>query len=63
MDAGRGPGGRDLLIFVLVAAVVLLVSPLRALWAHLGAPWWAPFAVWALLIAAGGVAVERWGRR
>ncbi len=31
--------------------VLLLVSPLRLLWAREGAPWWAPFVAWAALIA------------
>ena len=39
---------------VTVAGVGLLAfgSPLRVLWADPHAPWWTPFAVWALGIAA-----------
>lgn len=41
-------------VAVTVAGVGLLAfgTPLRDLWAHTGAPWWTPFAVWALGIVA-----------
>jgi hypothetical protein len=37
----------------LTAAGAILLgfgTPLRALWARDGGPWWLPFAAWALLI-------------
>jgi hypothetical protein len=39
--------------------VLVLVSPLRLAWAHAGAPWWSPFAAWAVLIALS--ALVAWG--
>jgi hypothetical protein len=45
----------------IIAAVVLLLfgTPLRGLWAQLEAPWWTPFALWALIIAAIAVNARR----
>lgn len=36
------------------AAVVLLVSPLKLLWARSSLGWMAPFVLWGLLIFLGG---------
>lgn len=35
------------------AAVLLLVSPARQVWAHPQAPWWSPFLLWCGLIVCG----------
>jgi hypothetical protein len=35
------------------AAVLLLASPLKLVWARAEAGWIAPFVIWAVLIAAG----------
>jgi len=45
----------------IIAAIGFLVfgTPLRALWSHAAAPWWTPFALWALLIAAIAINVRR----
>lgn len=40
-------------------AVVLLVSPVRAVWTH--GPWWTPLAVWAALVG-GALTLTRRGR-
>jgi hypothetical protein len=40
---------------------VAFVSPLRALWANDAAPWWAPFAAWAAIVALAAVALQRRG--
>lgn len=42
---------RSLLVFGFGA--VLLVSPLRLVWARAGAPAWAVFVAWAFLVGAG----------
>jgi hypothetical protein len=38
-------------VTVAVAILLLWATPLRALWARDGGPWWLPFAAWAPLIA------------
>ena len=41
-------------------AILLLASPLNLLWAHAGAGWIAPFAIWlALILAAAWLARPR----
>lgn len=47
----------------LIAAAVLLLfgTPLRALWAQPAAPWWTPYALWALIIAAIAINARRGG--
>ncbi|MCB9543543.1 MAG: hypothetical protein R3F65_13985 [bacterium] len=47
------PETRPQAAWLLAIATLLLVSPLRALWARPDAPWWAPFVPWALLVTAG----------
>lgn len=56
-----GQQGRDAAVAALAVAVVVTVSPLRALWLGRQAPWWGPFAMWTLLIAIG-VLLARHGR-
>ena len=48
----------------LLCALLLLAfgTPLRALWAQAGAPWWSAYALWALAIA-GLYVLERTGPR
>jgi hypothetical protein len=50
-------------VAVSVAGAGLLVfgSPLRVLWARPEAPWWTPFALWALGIAAIYLGTRRGG--
>ncbi|MEM1350141.1 MAG: hypothetical protein AAGI01_16395 [Myxococcota bacterium] len=43
----------DTAIISLTVGVLILATPLRAIWSGPGAPWWAPFLVWLLLIGAG----------
>ena len=50
-------GARAWLLAGITMAV--FVSPLRALWASDAAPWWASFAVWALLIAVTAIITRR----
>jgi membrane protein implicated in regulation of membrane protease activity len=38
---------------VFVVGVVALASPARLVWLSPSMPWWAPYAAWAALIAAG----------
>ncbi|MGE0080847.1 MAG: hypothetical protein AB7U81_06070 [Thiohalomonadaceae bacterium] len=40
---------RTLILFLF--AVFVLVSPLKAIWAVAAAPWYAPYLVWAGIIA------------
>lgn len=49
MPARRSPAAS-----LAVAALVVLgfATPLRALWAQDGGPWWLPFAAWSLPVAA-----------
>jgi hypothetical protein len=42
---------RAVAVTVAVAIGLLWATPLRALWARDGGPWWLPFALWAPLIA------------
>jgi hypothetical protein len=42
------------IVGLLVAGLTLAVfaTPLRALWSDAARPWWVPYALWALAIAA-----------
>jgi hypothetical protein len=51
-------GSAERSILVLALALVVLASPLRALWMQDGAHWLLPFGVWAALIALGGFALR-----
>ncbi len=53
---------RALTLLLLAFAIALLATPLRTVWAHPGAPWWTPFAVWSLLILLALLIARRWGR-
>jgi hypothetical protein len=46
----RAPS-RDKTLVALCFGLALFVSPARALWTSPRAPWWAPYALWAALIA------------
>ena len=59
MESGDGNGTRlDLVLLLLALALFLFASPFTAWWAGAGLPWYAPFALWARVIA--GVAWQRW---
>ena len=45
--------------FIGAFGLLLFGTPLRGLWAQPEAPWWTPFALWALLIAAIAVNARR----
>jgi hypothetical protein len=40
-------------LVALCFGLALFVTPARAVWIREGAPWWAPFALWAALIVGG----------
>ena len=40
----------DAAIAVVVVAVLVFASPLRALWSGPGAPWYLPFVLWLAVI-------------
>lgn len=42
----------DLVVLVLALAIFLFATPFTAWWASAGLPWYAPFLLWAVLIAA-----------
>jgi len=42
---------QDRTLILLLFAVFVLVSPIKAIWAGGAAPWYAPFLVWGGLIA------------
>jgi H+/Cl- antiporter ClcA len=42
---------QDHTLILLLFAVFVLVSPIKAIWAGAAAPWYAPFLVWGGLIA------------
>jgi len=44
---------RDTAIISLTVGVLVLATPLRAIWSGQSAPWWAPFLVWLMLVGAG----------
>ncbi|MDH5785556.1 MAG: hypothetical protein OEZ16_08105 [Chromatiales bacterium] len=50
-DDSRHEPGHDRVILLLLFALFLLLSPLLAWWAADDSPWYAPYLVWALLIA------------
>lgn len=62
MDRGRQGRARDLAIIVALVATAILASPLREVWARPTVPWWTILGLWAMIITAGGIAIERWGR-
>jgi hypothetical protein len=53
-DQMRFPSGsdRDVSWFLLAAAILVLASPLRYLWAGDGRPWYLPLLVWLGIIVA-----------
>ncbi|MCA9614216.1 MAG: hypothetical protein H6721_21425 [Sandaracinus sp.] len=52
------PRGASALALALGA--LIFASPLRAVWAREGAPWWVPFLLWAaLLVLAAWVATRK----
>jgi methyl-accepting chemotaxis protein len=52
----------DLVVIGFGLALLLLFTPLRELWARDHAPWWAPFAIWAGLVALGAWLIRQWTR-
>lgn len=62
MESGHGDGTRlDLVLLLLALALFLFASPFTAWWARAGLPWYTPFVLWGLLIAA--VALQQWLER
>ncbi len=56
MDSGSDNGPRlDSVILLLALALFLFASPFTWWWAGAGWPWYAPFVLWAALIAAVGL--------
>lgn len=47
----RTEPGHDRVILLLLFALFLLLSPLTEWWAADDSPWYAPYLLWALLIA------------
>jgi len=47
----RTEAGLDRVILLLLFALFLLLSPLTKWWAADDSPWYAPYLIWALLIA------------
>jgi hypothetical protein len=39
-------------------ALLVLVSPLRLLWAHDGSHWLVPFGLWLVILIFGGLATR-----
>jgi len=57
--------GKDLrawTVLVLGVAAAFIATPLRALWAQDGAPWWTPYAAWSVVIFAAAWLAWRWGK-
>lgn len=50
VDPDTQRGRPDLVVLLLLLALFLFVSPFTAWWADAGLPWYAPFALWGLLI-------------
>lgn len=62
MDSGHVNGTRlDLVLLLLALALFLFASPFTRWWANAGLPWYTPFVLWALLIAA--MALRHWYER
>ncbi|MDZ7749032.1 MAG: hypothetical protein U5K43_09500 [Halofilum sp. (in: g-proteobacteria)] len=62
MESGQANGSRlDLVLLLLALALFLFVSPFTAWWAGAGLPWYLPFVLWGILIAA--VALHHWLER
>ena len=45
----------DLVLLLVALALFLFASPFAGWWAAAGLPWYAPFGLWGLLIAAGAL--------
>lgn len=50
-QGGRAEPGYDRVILLLLFALFLLLSPIIEWWAADASPWYAPYLIWALLIA------------
>lgn len=62
MESGQSNGTRlDLVLLLLALALFLFASPFTDWWAGAGLPWYTPFVLWALLIAA--MALRHWHER
>lgn len=62
MESGHANGTRlDLVLLLLALALFLFASPFTDWWAGAGLPWFIPFVLWALLIAA--MALRHWYER
>ena len=63
--AGRGdPQAKDArarAALALAGGTTLVAAPIRALWTE--ATWWAPFALWGLLVAFGVITARALERR
>ena len=56
MESGHTNGSRlDLVLLLLALALFLFASPFTAWWASAGLPWFLPFILWGVLIAAIGL--------
>ncbi len=56
MNPGQANATRlDLVLLLLALALFLFASPFTDWWAGAGLPWYTPFVLWALLIAAMGL--------
>ena len=53
--------GIDKTLLVFVLGIVLFVSPLVSWWPELPLPWYAPYVMWAVIIALAFL--TQWSRR
>jgi len=49
---------REACLLVVGLALLVLVSPLRLLWAHDGSHWLVPFGLWLVILIFGGLATR-----
>ena len=63
MGGARDPGwSTDLVLLIFSAALLLVASPVRALWSHEDSAWWSPFAAWAVVLALAVLLTRAWIR-
>jgi hypothetical protein len=58
----RGPSAAESSLVALGLGLMLLVSPLRLVWAQVDVTWMMPFLVWIALIVAAALAGRPAGR-
>jgi hypothetical protein len=50
IPSSRKPKTSELTVIAVLLVVVLLLSPLSKIWAHINAPWYSPYLIWSFAI-------------